>query len=333
MLHAKIEELSGYEYDLYHVLHNNASVGGVSNRRRYFFVCSRVPFGVDHYPLEYVPTFGDMLRDLTPLGLTMHEQPYKGTQHRGDRVEILNSSRWCRDHVHDGTGWVDGHDVSRSPSYDRVVELCEVASWEQGESISDVLRKYHAEHGKLPRSWYYTTTVDVLDDFGEKIPVLDGDGNQAVNKNTKKPLWQTVQMPKADRLIETDFAMGHNQQVRWRDDRLANVVTGGACHLVLHPTLPRTLTQREAARIQGFPDAWKIYPVRDAPDLGPGWGKGVPVHAGHWIGEWARSSLDGTPGPIRGIPLAQYNKKLGILYGAKERELVVDLSNDFKAFV
>jgi len=236
--------------------------------------------------------------------------------------------------MHDGTGWVDGHDVSRSPSYDRVVELCDLEDWAEGESISDVLRRYYQKNGKLPRSWYYDTKKFILDQSGEKIPVLDDDGNQAKDMRTGKLLFEIETLPKADRLIETDFAMGHNQQVRWHGDRLANVITGGACHLVLHPTLPRTLTQREAARIQGFPDSWKIYPVRTAPDLGPGWGKGVPVHAGRWIGEWARKALAGRPGPITGIPIQEsrvLNKKLLEKYGSADREFVIDVTNDWKA--
>jgi len=139
-------------------------------------------------------------------------------------------------------------------------------------------------------------------------------------------------MTKAQRLIDTNFNMGHNQQIRWHSDRPANVITGGACHLVVHPSLPRTLTQREAARVQGFPDGWKIFPVRNAPDLGPGWGKGVPVQAGQWIGEWAAASLNGNPGPIRGQTLAQYNKKLGQKFGSMDNEFIIDVTNDWKQF-
>jgi site-specific DNA-cytosine methylase len=232
--------------------------------------------------------------------------------------------------MHDGTGHVDGHDVTRSPSFDRVVELCDLEPWSPGESISDVLRRYYGKHGKLPRGWYYDTKKELLDDTGQRIPVIDEEGNQAKDKRTGKPIWKTEVLPKADRLIETDFAMGHNQQVRWHGDRLANVITGGACHLVLHPSLPRTLTQREAARIQGFPDAWRIFPVRTAPDLGPGWGKGVPVHAGKWIGEWAKASLEGRPGPMTGVPLALYDKRLASKYDPMDREFVIDVTNDWK---
>ena len=326
-LHQRLEELSEHKYGLWHVLHNNASVGGVSTRRRYFFVASRMPFGVDHYPLEYVPQFKDALVDLLPLSLTMQAQPYKSVRHLHTAecmaqreechcpVEVLGSSRWAREHMHDGTGMVDGHDVTRSPSFDRVEELCREEEWFEGESISEVLRRYYGKHGKLPRGWYYPTTVDARDEDGNLL----GTGEKET-------------LMKADQLIRTDFAMGHNQQVRWHWEKLARVITGGACHLVLHPKLPRTLTQREAARIQGFPDAWKIWPVRHAPDLGPGWGKGVPVHAGKWIAEWGLKALGGTPGPITGVPLHEHDRKLGQKFGLYENELVVDLTNDYKPF-
>lgn len=330
MLHAHLEEASGHHYVLYHVLHNNASLGGVAIRRRYFWVASRVPFGVDHYPLTYVPTFGDMLRDLESLKLTMQDQPYKSVRvdHRVSceshdgcpcPVVVIDSSRWCREQMHDGTGWVDGNDVTRSPMFDRVQELCELEEWHEGEVISEVLRRYHAKHRRLPDGWYYMT----------KVPQLDADGNEIKDEQGKTV---TSPMPKADRLVETDFAMGHNQQMRWRWDRMARVITGGACHLVLHPHLPRTLTQREAARVQGFPDAWKIWPVRHSPDLGPGWGKGVPVQAGRWVAKYAHDAIEGNPGPLRGVPLSVYDRKLGKKYGDLVDEFVIDVTNDYKPF-
>ena len=97
------------------------------------------------------------------------------------------------------------------------------------------------EFGHLPPSWNYMTKK-----------IVDG---------------EVVQLTKAERLKETNFAMGHNQLMRWHDNKMARVITGGACHLVLHPWQDRTLTHREAARIQGFPDEWKIWPVRTASNI------------------------------------------------------------------
>lgn len=318
-LHAELESMTGHKYHLYHVLHNNASVGGVSNRRRYFWVASRIPFGVDHYPLQYVPTLGSALRDLMPMGLTMRLQPYRGiscscgsrdrTDEAGiegpedctcESVGVLDASRWVKDWIHDGTGFVDGHEIVRSPLWYRVEEILRLEEWEQGEAISDVLRKHYARTSEVPKLWHYPT----------------------------KGEWGI--MNKADRLIQTDFAMGHNQTVRWKWDELARVVTGGGCHLVLHPKLPRLLTHREVARIQGFPDAWRIWPVRNAADLGPAWGKGVPVQAGQWIAGWARKALEGQPGAITGDPITVTHRRVAEKYGTHDRETVIDLTYDWR---
>ena len=315
-LRERLEEVSGLKYDLYHVLHTNAALGGASIRKRYFWVASRVPFeiescGVDRsgepYDVDRAPLIMDVIGDLAPLHITMHRQPYAGVQIEtethsayGDivtwterNISVMQSSFWTRREAHDGTGTVDGHDVARSPTYDRIVELMELEEWRQGDRMSDVLRRLYERTGDLPMSWHYPT------------------------KKTDPVTGERVTLPKVRRLVETDFAMGHNQPVRWRESRIARVLTGGAVHLIVHPTLPRTLTQREAARIQGFPDEWSIFPVRRAPDLGPGWGKGVPVHAGRWVAWWAKRAV-----------LGEARSPSGSLIGDRER--LVQLTADYK---
>lgn len=345
-LHDTLEAESGKLYDLYHVLHNNASLGGVSIRRRYFWVAVEhgLPYGVESCvvlpdgttrQLDRVPTFGDMLRDLEPLAMTLAEQPYRGVtckcqdntrllvrdtlqcrcaQH--GNINVAGASWWTREQIHDGTGAVDGHSTFYSPSLRRMLDLMyqpelneQGVPWEEGERLADVLVKYYARHGNLPPSWRYPTTEPDPDHPGE------------IRKTTKDV-----------RLISTKFNLGHHQQVRWRADRMAKVVTGGAVHSVIHPHLPRTLTQREVARVQGFPDAWKIWPVRNAPDLGPGWGKGVPVQAGRWGALWAKQALLEQPGSITGRPLAEHDRKLAEKFGLRERERVIDVTNDYKPF-
>lgn len=320
-LHAELESISGLKYHLTHVLHNNLSHGGCSMRRRYFWVASQVPFGVESGRItrdgeralvDHVPTMGGALRDLERLGLTMVPQRYPtaATVMTGsplERTHVYGSSTWCVREMHDGTGLVDGHDTYHSNTRDRVLELLldDAVEWHQGENMATVMRRYYDIHGHLSPSWNYMTKK------------VDDDG-------------QIVSLPKAERLIETDFAMGHNQPTRWRSDRPANVLTGGAVHLVVHPTQDRTLTHREVARIQGFPDDWHIYPVRDAKDVGPAWGKGVPVQAGRWVSYWAKMALEGAPGGNTGIPLEAYDKKLLAKYGAMERETIIDTTYDFR---
>ena len=186
--------------------------------------------------------------------------------------------------------------------------------WAEGERMSDVMRKHYVRTGDIKmRTYNYLTNAKTPS--GENV--YDDEGN-------------LVRIPKLQRLIETDFAMGFNQPVRWRSDRPSNVITGGAVHLVVHPYLDRTLTQREAARIQGFPDAWRIWPLRSFSDLGPAWGKGVPVQAGRWIARWCRAALDGTPGSMSGTSLESYNKKLSKEFGPRDRERVIDITNAWK---
>lgn len=72
-------------------------------------------------------------------------------------------------------------------------------------------------------------------------------------------------------------------------------ITGAGGAPFLHWAEPRVLTARETARIMGFPDSWRL-PAR--PAVAYAWlGKGVTVHAGRWIGYWARKALEGQPGP------------------------------------
>jgi site-specific DNA-cytosine methylase len=305
-LHRHLCDNTGLTYTLHHVLHNNLSLGGCSNRRRYFWVASTIPFGVEPYDLQYLPVMNDVLRDLEPLGLTMERQPYVGkhvyhayecayknyencgSDKHNCIVYIPNSSRWCREHVHDGTGTVDGHDIVRPKNYlRRLGELFDGETWYEGERMSDVMRRYYDRHGDLPNSWQYMTTRDKLDDEGQ--PILDEDGKRVKEHLTK-----------AQKLIETDFALGHHQVTRWNGDKPPNVLTGAAPYTILHPRANRTLTQREVARIQGFPDDWHIWPIRNAADLGPAWGKGVPVQAGEWIAHWAYESLNRRPGKQQG---------------------------------
>lgn len=354
-LHAYLVETTDHVYDLTHVLHNNLTHGGASDRRRYFWVAHRVPFGVESCvtwfdsrrqqlhvePLTELPTFGDVLRDLKPLKATMEWQPYSATtpcacelnyQQGTDDLDDIDlevdrrrhgcwrevvrstSSRWAELQAHDGTGGVDGHQWMRSPGNQRVMEAARNLAadgfeWPVMGNAATILREHWRRYGRLPRGFDYFTRV--------------------VDERGRIPKWQ--------RLVETDFALGHNQLTRWPATRPAYVLTGGAVHLVLHPDLLRTLTQREAARTQGFPDAWRIWPVRHAPDLGPGWGKGVPVQAGRWISHWIKESIEGRPGGTTGVPFVDYDNRLTRRYGAYDgvsgtRERVIDTTHDWKSF-
>ena len=57
-------------------------------------------------------------------------------------------------------------------------------------------------------------------------------------------------------------------------DTPSNVLAGDALWRQVHPTLPRTLTHREVARLSGFPDDWDCEPYQDRKANAYWWGKG-----------------------------------------------------------
>lgn len=69
-LRDRLEDQSGIKYNLTHVYQDNASVGGVSIRRRYHWVAHRFPtLGMDDMGVTRVPTLRETIGDLadTPL--------------------------------------------------------------------------------------------------------------------------------------------------------------------------------------------------------------------------------------------------------------------------
>lgn len=175
---------------------------------------------------------------------------------------------WWSKQARSDSGAVDGHIGANSPYVQRGIELLHAnGDWPQGMAIARVYRQYYDKTGTLP-------------------PLSLG------------------QLP---RLLEKDWFMGFTTMVRWREDRPARVITGAALQSVLHPWLPRTITNREAARIMGFPDDWRIQPLKSGgAKCQPTWGKGITVQCGKWIGDWVRNALDGTPGSINGETIGDH---------------------------
>lgn len=162
-------------------------------------------------------------------------------------------------------GIVDGHKGLDNLHNQRIEAMFESLdklglTWDWGEGLSSVLKKIY----------------DASNDF--------------------PPGWEA----KRDKILEKKFDMGFSLPYRWPGNVWANVLTGGALDLVVHPTRPRCITHREAARIQGLPDAWRIKPVRDYSPMRDAWGKAVSASAGNWIGRWVKASLDGAPGGMEG---------------------------------
>ena len=130
----------------------------------------------------------------------------------------------------------------------------------------------------------------------------DGDGwrpGWAIGRAAKYAYTELGQLPDSwthmiPKLLTKNFELGYSTIVRWDADRPCRVVTGTMEH-VMHPWESRTITHREAARALGFPDDWRIKPLRAVSGTRATWGKGITVHCGRWIGGLARAALDGAP--------------------------------------
>lgn len=251
-LHAKLVEDTGIPYRLYHVKHNNLAVGGVAIRKRYFWVVSQVPFGVEHPTLDRTPVLWDAIGDLEHAPVTWELQPRRA-----------QPSWWAEREVAHGDTF-DGHFYQVNPEFQRAMDLLPVAEpWEYRKTISYMARRYYELKGELPESWARN-------------------GAKYIAKNFEN--------------------MGYHQLIRWDPHQPARVITGGAMYAILHPTQYRLFTHREVARVMGFPDDWRVLPLKPVSNLRLTWGKGIPVTSGRWLSHWVKRSINGQPGSITGEP-------------------------------
>lgn len=147
-LRDRLEELTGERWALYHVLHNALSLGGPAMRKRYFWVASRVPFGVEvPAPLRRVPNLEDVIGDLIGMDIRWETQRYW--------LDHTWYTAHLRDRYEDGGNVVDGHIIVDNPHTRRARELLHGTSWHPGEYSQIVTRRYFDENGDLPPSWQH----------------------------------------------------------------------------------------------------------------------------------------------------------------------------------
>lgn len=177
-------------------------------------------------------------------------------------------------------GMVDGHMQKFGRHQERVRELDALTEWSAGENMQVVVRRVYEEGKELPEHW----------------------------------------AGRLERLLEKDFNLGFNQPTRIRPNHIAPVCTGGALDTLIHWKYPRTLTHREIARLMGYPDTWKIAPLKDDKGLPATWGKGVTVDCGKWLGEWLRASFDNNPGSVTGEEIGERENLIDFRHYWKEVE-------------
>ena len=153
-LHQQLEEKTNEKWTLYHVLHNAYSVGGAAIRRRYFWIASRIPFGIELPRSTSLPLLNDVIGDLSGLTSSWDAQPYD------DAVP----SHWAtsRRSPHNV---VDGHVSVRNPLTRRLADILSEVEWNPGEHLAIVARRYYQKMGKLPDSWAATEKKVVKNEF------------------------------------------------------------------------------------------------------------------------------------------------------------------------
>lgn len=144
-LRLRLEELTGEQWDLHHVLHNALSVGGPAMRKRYFWVASRVPFGVDTPKLKWIPELRDVIGDLIGLRDQWGAQPYR------------RPPTWYTQRLRNPDGVVDGHVFIDNPNTRRTRQLLAAVDWLPNEHAQKVTKRYFDRYGDLPPLWEHLT--------------------------------------------------------------------------------------------------------------------------------------------------------------------------------
>lgn len=310
-LRAEMEELTGRKYYLTHCFHNGLRLGGSSERRRYFFVLSRKPFSVGVPQLDRMPTLNEVLGDLPHSGKGSNETLLRYTR---------KASWWARSRVNPD-GYVDGNatwdDLFETSRGHRLQQVIDTGEWAPGEQLPEVLRRIVERDGSWPAGWDAAAQQKHLQRPLAKGADWDRVAAGKMSAEDYCAKWGTVDFPPSK---PEPWQGGAYAAKRWDGDKHGLVMAGDALQQIVHPTQPRTLTYREAARIMGFPDAWSVTPYYLKPDGSSArasaqvFGKGCLVDSGRWIGEAAVARINGEPLEDSGVEVG-------------EREFVVDHRN------
>lgn len=244
----RLREKSGVDYQMTHVVMNNALIGGDVIRPRYFLVAHTEPFGVG---LEFVAprTMIEVIGDL----------PKK--------------DEW------DDPDW--GHHTIRGTAVDRWRKTFkwlkeQGVEWRQGTRLPDNVE------GLVPPDFWMRPDGQILKRNKSPYPVLSH--------------W---------------YSTDPFSTVRWTADKPFGVIVGDSLNRAMHPTAPRPITFREAARLVSLPDDWSLRTLVES-NSGAELGKAVTSAAGKWIAHWARKSIEGTPGEYAGVP-QDYDPRIRVI--------------------
>lgn len=176
---------------------------------------------------------------------------------------------WYSAHLRSRTGVVDGHWTKPNKFTRRLADIHAGAGWDEGEREAEVLNRYYLSHDSLPESYQYETPGKTL--------------------------------TRDKQLLERGLDPGGFNQTRaWPFNEPGRVISGAGPYMVWNAHAGRLLTNRECARVMGFPDSWVVGMAKTDPKLPGFWGKGTSVHPATWVMDWLNRSLNGEPGEMVG---------------------------------
>ena len=271
-LRDEIEMLSGEQYTLTHWLHDTCVLGGPTSRQRYLFVITKGdrPFAVTPYQ-EYEPEHFTPLSDaIADIEL---QKPHPGWQNikRISKAGDFAKALW------NSLRQVDGNYGKETGGW-----------WSQRNALMEEGRKYGVP-------WREGYAVNEL------LPELHAAAGDEVIIN--------IMGPKAGpRLISNGFNTGPFTTRREVWSGLCALIAGDGPEGHIHPRQDRTLTFRECARVQGWPDSLSIdydTKVYGRENLLAVWGKAVTAtvarHAGREVASWLQGDTGGkTTGELVG---------------------------------
>ena len=118
-------------------------------------------------------------------------------------------------------------------------------------------------------------------------------------------VWKRNGSPDID-LLKNDLKTSSSFSAkRLRANAPGPVFHGRSWELQFHPTENRLLTFREAARLMGFPDEWKLDEYQAKATNAFWFGKGVLVEVGRWIASAAYDALNKQPQAYSGKPIGE----------------------------
>lgn len=136
-----LREETGEPYVLHHIFMSGATVGAAQMRRRYFFVASKIPFGITSPVVERVCTYEDSIGDLIGLKLQRAPQPYvEPPTWWVEKHDLRSPDGMVGDFIHPDNNWARRM-TNLIPYWER--------DWTQREALDNAMNN----HGVMPERW------------------------------------------------------------------------------------------------------------------------------------------------------------------------------------